>query len=123
MRSCCHGNIHYTYHLILSELFAPLIVIHVRSNLTYCKNMQNLENLDVFEISITQKTAKMPEGPFCQIRTQMEAEFHFRFCFEGWIWVLIASVPDLCIRFTFLIKTSAFCSIEVYIRLVETDGN
>ena len=29
--------------------------------------MQNLENLDVFEILITQKTAKMPEGPFCQI--------------------------------------------------------
>ena len=24
----------YTYHLILSELFAPLIVLHVGSNLT-----------------------------------------------------------------------------------------
>ena len=24
-----------------------------------------------------------------------------RFGFEGWGWVLIASVPDLCIRFTF----------------------
>ena len=24
-----------------------------------------------------------------------------RFDFEGWIWVLIASVPDLCILFTF----------------------
>ena len=23
-----------------------------------------------------------------------------RFGFEGWIWVLIASVPDLCILFT-----------------------
>ena len=23
------------------------------------------------------------------------------FGFEGWIWVLIASVPDLCIRLTF----------------------
>ena len=34
--------------------------------------MHNLENLDVFEILITQnfdytKSAKMPEGPFCQI--------------------------------------------------------
>ena len=28
--------------------------------------MQNLENLDVFEI-----TAKMPKGPFCQIRAQL----------------------------------------------------
>ena len=28
----------------------------------------------------------------------------FRFGFEGWIWVLIASVPDLCIRLTFIIK-------------------
>ena len=28
----------------------------------------------------------------------------FRFGFEGWIWVLIASVPDLCIRFTFKSK-------------------
>ena len=25
-----------------------------------------------------------------------------RFGFEGWIWVQIASVPDLCIHFTFL---------------------
>ena len=25
-----------------------------------------------------------------------------RFGFEGWIWVLIASVPDLCILFTFI---------------------
>ena len=24
-----------------------------------------------------------------------------RFCFEGWIWVQIASVPDRCILFTF----------------------
>ena len=37
----------------------------------YCKNMQNLENLDVFEIFDNTKTAKMPEGPFCQIRTQI----------------------------------------------------
>ena len=29
--------------------------------------MLNLENLDVFEILITQKTAKIPQGPFCQI--------------------------------------------------------
>ena len=29
--------------------------------------MQNLENMDVFEILITQKQNKMPEGPFCQI--------------------------------------------------------
>ena len=33
----------------------------------YCKNMQNLENLDVFEILITQNLLKFPEGPFCQI--------------------------------------------------------
>ena len=26
--------------------------------------------------------------------------FISRFGFEGWIWVLIASVPDLCILFT-----------------------
>ena len=25
---------------------------------------------------------------------------YFPFGFEGWIWVLIASVPGLCIRFT-----------------------
>ena len=30
--------------------------------------MQNLENLDIFEILITQK---LPEGPFCQIRAQL----------------------------------------------------
>ena len=26
-----------------------------------------------------------------------------RFGFEDWIWLLIDSVPDLCIRFTFII--------------------
>ena len=34
MHNCCHGNIHYTYHIILSELFMLLVVLHVRSNLT-----------------------------------------------------------------------------------------
>ena len=29
--------------------------------------MQNLENLEVFETLITQKSTEMPEGPFCQI--------------------------------------------------------
>ena len=29
-----------------------------------------------------------------------------RFGFGGWIWVLIASVPDLCILFTFIIYTN-----------------
>ena len=28
-----------------------------------------------------------------------------RFGFEGWIWIPIASVPDLCILFTFIIFT------------------
>ena len=31
-----------------------------------------------------------------------------RFGFEGWSWVLIASVPDLCILFTFC---KLFCKI------------
>ena len=39
--------------------------------------MQNLENLDVFEILTTQKTAKMPEGPFCQIGAHMLAGLNF----------------------------------------------
>ena len=30
----------------------------------YFKNMQNLENLDVFEILITQKLLKCPKDPF-----------------------------------------------------------
>ena len=29
----------------------------------------------------------------------------FRFGFEGWIWVLIASVPGLCILFTLIRRT------------------
>ena len=32
--------------------------------------MQNLENLDFFDFDYT-KTAKMPEGPFCQIRAHI----------------------------------------------------
>ena len=31
--SYCNGNIHYTYHLVLLEMFVSLIVLHVRSNL------------------------------------------------------------------------------------------
>ena len=31
---------------------------------------------------------------------------NFSFGFEGWIWVLIASVPGLCIRFTLLTNLS-----------------
>ena len=30
----------------------------------YCKNMQNLENLNVFEILITQNLQKCPKDPF-----------------------------------------------------------
>ena len=29
-----------------------------------------------------------------------------RFGFEGWIWILIASVPGLCILFTFMLVYS-----------------
>ena len=29
MHSCCHGNIHNTYHLILSELFALYYIKYV----------------------------------------------------------------------------------------------
>ena len=36
MHSCCHGNIHYSYHLILSELFAPLIVFRVFHDAHFC---------------------------------------------------------------------------------------
>ena len=36
----------------------------------HCKNMQNFENLDVFEILITQKLLKYP---FCQIRAQFKS--------------------------------------------------
>ena len=31
---------------------------------------------------------------------------YFPFWLEGWIWVLIASVPGLCIRFTFMTSLS-----------------
>ena len=34
--------------------------------------MQNLENLDVFWNFDYTKTAKMPEGPFSQIRAQLK---------------------------------------------------
>ena len=66
MYSCCHGNIHYAYHLIFSELFAPLIVLHVRSNLVVLcgKSLQNFENLDFFEILITQNMLKCTKDPF-----------------------------------------------------------
>ena len=33
--------------------------------------MQNIKILDVFELFNAQKIAKMPEGPFCQIRARI----------------------------------------------------
>ena len=39
----------------------------------------------------------------CSLCTLTIYNFSFsRFGFEGWIWVRIASVPGLCILFTFL---------------------
>ena len=37
----------------------------------------------------------------------------FHFGFESWIWVLIASFPDLCILFTFMkidIRITCYCN-------------
>ena len=36
----------------------------LEANWTVCMNMQNLENLDVFEILITQKLIKCPKDTF-----------------------------------------------------------
>ena len=33
-----------------------------------------------------------------------------RFGFESWIWVQIASVPDLCILFSFIAKSNTYCA-------------
>ena len=49
-------------------------VLHVRSNLSLLKNMQNFENLDVFEILITQKLLKCPKDPF--LRSALIYIFH-----------------------------------------------
>ena len=39
---------------------------------------------------------------FCRMPFQFDTVLNFGF--EGWIWVLIASVPDLCILLTFIIR-------------------
>ena len=70
MHSCCYGNIHYTYHLILSELFVPLVVLHVRSNLTIIRTCKILKIWTFLSFDYT-KIAKMLEGPFCQIGAQI----------------------------------------------------
>ena len=46
--------------------------------------------------------------------------FISRFGFEGWIWVLIASVPGLCILLT--LKTVNIMSIKVYNLLSNTQS-
>ena len=38
-----------------------------------------------------------------------------RFDFKGWIWVLIASVPDLCIHFTFY-EVVLMCTHNLFLR-------
>ena len=39
------------------------------------------------------------------------------FDFEGWIWVLIASVPDLCILFTFN-EAVLICTHNLFLRKI-----
>ena len=51
--SCYHGNIHYTYHSVLSEMFASLIVLHIRSNLILLQEYVKIKILDDFKILIT----------------------------------------------------------------------
>ena len=38
-----------------------------------------------------------------------------RFGFEGWVWVLIASVPDLCILFTYTYNTNNIAMMHFHI--------
>ena len=60
-----------THHLILSEHVAPLIVLHVRSNSTLLnEDAKSLKFRHFLNFDYT-KTAKMPEGPFCQIRAHL----------------------------------------------------
>ena len=64
MHICCHGNIHYIYHLILSELFAPLIVLHVRGNLSLLLEHAKSWKFRRFWYFDYTKTAKCPKDPF-----------------------------------------------------------
>ena len=43
-----------------------------------------------------------------------------RFGFEGWLWVLMASVPDLCILFTFLRRNLSGCQRNIKAQWYET---
>ena len=45
---------------------------------------------------------KAEDGPYLGEPRSLNAHFATSRC-KGWIWVLIASVPDLCIHFTFSI--------------------
>ena len=78
MHSCCHGNIHYSHHLILSKLFAPLIVSHVRSNLSLLLEHAKFWKFRRFWNFDYTKTAKMPEIPFSQIDALNMWYFHIR---------------------------------------------
>ena len=44
----------------------------------------------------------MTEKLFTGTLNQNQNKTKQNFGFDGWIWVLIASVPDLCILFTFM---------------------
>ena len=46
--NCCHGNERDAYHLVLSEIFASLIVLHEGGNTLYNKKHENVKNLAVF---------------------------------------------------------------------------
>ena len=38
--------------------------------------------------------------------------------FEGWSWVLIASVPDLCILFTLIISKQTLVNVQIFRHLL-----
>ena len=58
----------------------------------YCKNMQNLENMDVFEILITQKLLKCPKDPF--VRSALICKWIKIIACWKHLWKIVGGVPD-----------------------------
>ena len=77
----------------------------------YFKNMQNLENLDVFEILITQKLLKCPNDPF--VRSALKS-FSTPFKPSNVVFILLINVqmPTIVRILTFMSKIN-FMVIEV----------
>ena len=116
MHSCCHGNIHYNYHLISSELSAPVIVLHVRSNLTLVRTYKILKIKTFFEILITGNLLKCLKDPFARSAPICKLQYSSIFISSDTRSTFCSKLNIICFT-CFQAVANFYLMISLYVRM------